>query len=340
MSNQTGIVATVLLGPGSEATVGDAIKSCTHQVDAFLFIESGGGGNAAETALTAVEGTGKAVHLRHMAWPNDYGKAREHCLELARDLGYEWAVTLDPDERLHICGLRDALASDPECDVWVATFQGPDGYHKPRAIRLTNPEIHWWGLAHEELHAPQYQRALSGHFDELEKTPADFLERARRGVETMAKMTELEPKKARWWRHMGECYLSLQKPEKALEAFSTMAEVATNRLEQGWAEYRVIYLGIATGKYWTDTARGFVATSILMFPEFLREFGWLACHLAQLRGEWDQAADWARIVLATPIPRSRLCGHQCPAAIQGCKDWLAQYDRVLKEALEKRKGST
>lgn len=322
------IAATILLGPGAEDTAPDAIRSVLGQVDGFILIDGGGGPKAIKACKDAIGGKAE-VWTREYKWRCDYGDARNFALAMAYQCSAEWALTLDADERLYVTDLRYQLDQDPDCNVWVCRFRDRHGYHKPRAIRVSafrggSPEgvIQWNGLVHEELQGIEYQRVLDGYFDELGKDPEGYEARARRGVDLMPEMIRREPDKARWRRHLGECWLELGDTVKAYEAFEQMLSVAENRTEKGWALYRILEIEIAGGGCpWPRLCQALVD-----YPDFIHEFGWLACHLAQLDKDWSKAYHWAKIVTQCEVPFSRLCGHQSKTALPGCKAALEKIE--------------
>ena len=152
------ILATVLLGPGSEKSVAGAIQSAAPRVDGFLLIESGGGDLAMMAAIDAVIEASSAATLREFGWTGSYAEARQFALDCARHVegGCDYAVTLDPDERLELPeNLRDLLQAHPEIAVWTLVDRD-EGYHKERIIRCSSG-ARWHGRVCENVELPEAQ---------------------------------------------------------------------------------------------------------------------------------------------------------------------------------------
>jgi hypothetical protein len=93
------IVSTTLAGPGAEASIGDALRSCAGLVEEHLILTPAA---SLEPMAAAVKAAGifpPRLRWRCYEWPGSYGEARTAALSFAEEEGATWALTLDCDER-------------------------------------------------------------------------------------------------------------------------------------------------------------------------------------------------------------------------------------------------
>jgi hypothetical protein len=322
------IVSSTLAGPGAELTIGDALRSVAPLVDSFLVILSGCDPEATTRVVSEVAAESRRVaHFEHLAWPNDYGKARNFALEAAERLGAEWALTIDTDERLEVApeALQE-LAKAPEVNVWCV----PDRdllYQKPRFIRC-GVGAKWWGICHERLTAPGVNAHLDGHFWELPKSLEAEARRWQRGLEACPIMlAERECPHIR--RHYAECLLSAGRDAEARWQFELVEQSSGTPLwERTWCLYRLAEFQCVDGRY--EDGRELAASALAQDPGFIQELGWVLAHCAAKLKEFQTAALWASYALQAPIDYSR-GGHRGSTWREGCQALLAR----IQEAAER-----
>lgn len=322
------IVSTTLAGPGAEHTLGDALRSAAPLVDGFLVLFSGCDPVVTQRVATnvAVE-TGKTLALQHLAWPGDYGKARNFALQAAAELGATWACTLDTDERLVIDPKELAALSMAEFDV-LCVHDRDLLYQKPRFIRC-GAGASWYGIVHERLTSRGRQGSIPGAFWELPKSPEAEERRWRRGLEAVPVMlAERECPSLR--RHYAECLLSAGRDDEARVEFATvLASPGAPLCEQTWCRYRLAEFEAVAGRY--DAARAIAADALARDPGFIQELGWVMAHCAAKLHEYQTAALWADYALRAPIDYSR-GGHRGSTWRQGCAELLTR----IQEAAERQ----
>ncbi len=296
------IVATVLLGPGAEKSVGEAIASVKAHVDGFLLIESGGGQTAVDAATRAalpalIEG------IECYRWADDYGAARQFALGAARSTGADYALTLDPDERLDLSpGFRLLLTDNPEADVWILPDRDT-GYFKERIIRTT-AKAFWHGKVCEFLDGRDVAGArLPGHFWELPKDDAAERRRYERGITACTEMIESGDDCYRWRRHRGSCFMGLGNQPAALADYQAALPLALNSHETAWMRYLICEQLVLVGR--TDEARELAARGLADHAGFVPEFGWILAYTDQQKNP-QNASRWAQLVLVTPPDRTRI----------------------------------
>ena len=310
------ICCTVLLGPGSEAHVGDAIASVQHQVDEFLFIESGGGRVALEAAEAAA-GDASTSQVPYL-WLGDYGAARQFALEQARTLGFDYALTLDPDERLALGpDFRAVVARHPEADVWILADRAT-GYFKERLIR-TSTRAFWHGQVCEFLDGREVAGArLPGYFWELPKDEAGERRRWERGVVACSLMIDAGDDCYRWRRHRGTCLMGLGRQAEARADYEAALPLALNSHETAWMRYLLCEQYVLEGR--ATEARELAARGLADHAGFIPEFGWILAYTDQ-EANPQNASRWAQLVTSAPPDRTRV-GFRGQRCQQGARQLL------------------
>lgn len=311
------LLATVLLGPGSEATVGDAIRSVNAIVDGFLLIESGGGGAAMRAAYEAAEREATTVHYD---WVGDYGAARQFALNEARRLGADYALTLDPDERLELSETtRDTLAAHPTVDVFLVEDKSAK-YFKERIIRSA-ALVHWHGRVCEYL-AGQVQPTtkLAGGFSELPKSPESERRRWERGVIECQRMIDDGDDCFRWRRHRGSCLVGLDRAEEGLAEYNAALALAEHPEDRAWVRYLICEQLAITERF--DEAKSLAALGLADHAGFIQEFAWILAFVEYTVGDDQNASRWAQLAIQSPTDKTRVSFRSAKAR-SGPKDILA-----------------
>jgi len=312
------IIATVLLGPGTDKTVADAIASVAAHVDRFLFIESGGGAAPVYAAQAAAIKAGKPYTLTEYQWQADYGKARQFALEQARADGADYALTLDPDERVELDGsVRNMLEAHPTVDVW-AVKDRDDGYFKERLIRCA-AACHWHGTVCENVIGHGERKRLQGHFWEVPKTPEQLQARYARGVTSMRALIDQGEETYKWYRHMGTCLMGLGRREEALGAYRRARELALTPEDQAWSSYLICEQLVLREEH--DEAKRMAALALADHGGFVPEFGWIIAFVDFKAGKFQNASRWAQLALNCPPDGTRV-SFRGKNYIQGCRNLL------------------
>jgi glycosyltransferase involved in cell wall biosynthesis len=294
--------------------VADAIASVAVSVDGFVLIESGGGDDAVRAANLAV-----AEHASHLqqhisnqsyGWTGSFSEARNYALRWARALGYDYAVTVDPDERVSLPDdLRQLLEQHPEADVCNVQDR-EQGYCKERVIRCAS-EGHWRGRVCENFFTHGKRARLGGSFVELPKSKEGEAIRWQRGVIECQRMIDEGDDYWKWYRHMGTCLAGLGRRDEAQEAYR-MALAKVNEAEpKAWIRYLLCEQAVVDEKY--EYARNLAATGLADHAGFLAEFGWILAYTAFKAGNLENASKWAQLVLSAPHDSSRVSfrGKKC-----------------------------
>lgn len=332
------IFATVLLGPGSEKSVAGAIASCRVRVDGFVLIESGGGKRALDAALGTYQLYAQRYIKRVFKWTGSYAEGRQFALDCARELGADYAVTLDPDERLELPeNLRDLLEAHPEIAVWA--IENPDErYHKERVIQCSSP-AKWHGRVCENIELPTelHRGKLPGRFSELPKDDAGIQRRYERGVTECQRMIDDGDDRYKWHRHRGSCLLGLGRRAEAVAEFRRALELAETPEDRAWCSFLLCEHEVIDQDYEAAMARA--ADGLRRHAGFLPEFGWILAFCHYKTGAPQNASRWAQLVLTVPPDRTRMSFRSSHATrgaqeILGCLHGVAAEQKREEEAAQ------
>ncbi|HKO50322.1 MAG TPA: glycosyltransferase [Polyangiaceae bacterium] len=326
------IVSTTLTG-NNEAIIEDALRSVVDWVDACLVVDTGATDQSLQRARVVA---GDKLLEKRLEWRNDFAAARNFCLDAATELGFDWAVTLDTDERLDLGGVQ--LRSELERATEGVLYVGDVGhnYVKERFFRLPMSE-RWSGPTHEAFAAYKVGcRTLDGvTFSELAKSPEDYQRKFRRDAQALASHAAANPSDPRWHFYLGESYRNLREHEQAVAAYDRCAALRGWNEESAWACYRAAECLCALNRYEEALER---LTTGLARHAGIAELAWLAGFVCYQLGRDAQAVYWAQLAIVHGCFR----GDERTIARIGFRDpvglWEGPYD-VLRWA-EKRRGNS
>jgi tetratricopeptide (TPR) repeat protein len=224
-------IVSVILSDNREAFIGDCIKSLPES-DLVLIVDSGITDKTLDIARELI-GDKLVVRQRtteaYKADPEGFASQRNFGLARAQELGADWIVTLDTDERFKFpdgFDLRALLASFPQSKDRAA-IQGRKEqyvYHKNKFFRT--PVKHWYiGGVHEDHddHFIENTPSVPGYFWEVarnrdpavrEEELAYLLECARRNP--------LDP---RWPYFAGQTMRLLGQLEESIEQYAKSVDL-------------------------------------------------------------------------------------------------------------------
>lgn len=310
------ICATVLLGPGSENTVPDAIASVIQSVDGFALIDAGGGQAAVAAAMTAA--CTKRTHYSRFSWTGSYSDARNAALQQAELHGYDYAVTVDTDERVNLHPeLLRILSATPDCKVW--SMRDRDlGYAKERILKC-NAGLRWHGRVCENVEEPE-QLIMPGNFWELKKSPEGDRARWERGIVETQRMIAEGDDRYKWWRHQGSCRAGIGDMPGALGCYEEALKRAGNPEETAWSTYLICEQLVLRGDH--DKARDMAAQALAEHAGFVPEFGWILAYTQFKAGNLQNASRWAQLVVNCPVDTTRV-GNRGTNCKSGAKQLLS-----------------
>jgi tetratricopeptide (TPR) repeat protein len=331
------VVATVLIGPGTEDQVHKAVNSARHLADEFVLIDT-----RKPEDMASIHGQFEVkvarMTVEYWPWTGHYDDARNAALEFARKCGADWALTLDTDERLNGIKRSDMLGAlaRPGVDVWLVA-DNHKRYTKERFIRLSSGPV-WIGWTHEGVHfnkgvdgdrvALQVQRGvLPGVFWEAEKTPKQLDAKAERDASILKAYIQAgHANECRWWRYLGESLFHLKCLEQAREAFTRAFRLDDQfREERAWACIRAAECSLMMGQF--ERAYDCAVFALSLHPGYAREVGWLCAYCADQNGWRELALEWSLIGIRNEPPKNRI-GFSNPMALS-CAWGMARRSYAL-----------
>jgi tetratricopeptide (TPR) repeat protein len=322
------IVSTTLCGNCREI-IGDALRSVVDCVDWCLVVDTG---ITDDTLEIAREIAGEKLVVREFPWQDDFAAARNFALQAAHELGADWAITVDTDERIELenVNLRAALAATAAGSLHVTQADGT--YGKERLFRLP-AQGRYVGPTHEAfIRDGGISETLEGAvFRELGKSREQYQRKAERDIAILTRHTAEHPDDPRWFYYLGDSYAGLDRHEEAIAAFRACASLNGWDEEGAWAMYRAAECLLKLGR--PGEAIEACAAGMARHAG-LAELPWLAAYAAWQADRPAQAVYWARQSIAmgqfagdgASVPR---IGFRHPPAL-----WEGPYD-VLRFALRR-----
>lgn len=316
------IASTTLTGNNAES-IADALASVVDWVDHCLVIDTG---VTDETLQIARKVAGPKYVERRFEWCHDFAAARNFALDAAHELGADWAVTLDTDERIHPNGedLRAVLGAAQEGVLMLA--DSGRTYAKERCFRLPMRE-RFSGPTHEAF--PSYKvgvRTLErATFSELGKSPEALKRKFERDIAILQKHVRAHPDDPRWHYYLGESLKNSGRPAEAVAPYDKCASLRGWNEESAWACYRAAECLSQLGRFSDAVDRCAMG---LARHAGLAELAWLAAFCCFQRGDAAQACYWARLAITHGLFRGdgasvpRIGFRHPPALYEGPYDVL------------------
>lgn len=321
------LLSTTLTG-NNAAQIGGALESAIGWVDACLVIDTG---VTDDTLDIAKRIAGCKLVVRSFPWVGDFSAARNFALDAAAELGADWCMTLDTDERmaLHGADVYSVLAQTSARVLRVADEAGT--YEKERFFKLPM-EVRFTGPTHESF--PAYKAGVATlervSFSELPKTVEQSRTKFDRDATILAAYTQEHPQDPRWFYYLGESLKSLGRNEEAIAAYERCASLRGWNEESAWACYRTAEILVAIGRF--EDAIDRCALGLARHAG-IPELAWLAAFASWQAGRADQASYWARMA----IPMGMFKGEGGKVHRIGFRhppgQWEGPYD-VLRFALK------
>ncbi|MCH9683511.1 MAG: glycosyltransferase [Deltaproteobacteria bacterium] len=322
------IVSTTLAG-NCEHIIGDALRSVASWVDLCLVVDTGIDDGTLEVAREVV---GDKLRVLARPWDDDFAAARNFALAAAQDLGAEWALTLDTDERIER-GAVDVGLALANSDVGVLMAETAErSYAKERFIRLPTA-ARWVGPTHEALQLATEKRGrLRGVvFWELPKSGTALRHKLERDERILSRHVERHPDDTRWRFYLGETLRLSGQHRDAIEQYEACASRPGWDEQRAWACYRKAYCHARLDEY--ELALDACAVGLARHAG-IAELPWLASLCAYKLGRHAQARYWAQLSITWGWYQGE--GAQVPRI--GFRDLSGLYEgpfEVLRCALRK-----
>jgi FkbM family methyltransferase len=320
------LVSVTLAGSHREI-IADALRSVVDWVDWCLVIDTGMSDDTLEVARAVA---GDRLVVRQFPWQDDVA-VRNFALAVAAEIGGDWALMLDVDERIDLRGVdvRAALAAASADALFVNHVTGSHG--KERFFRLP-ARGRFIGPGHGAFVAESGTREqLAGVvFDTIRESHVDSRRAFEWDVAILSAYTAEHPDDPRWFYALGDALAGLDRDDEAIAAFRVCTGLNGWDEEGAWAMYRAAECFCKLGRL--EEAVEACADGMKRHAG-LAELPWLAAYASWRARQPAQAAYWARLSIAmghfagagASVPR---LGFSHPPAL-----WEGPYD-VLRYALK------
>jgi glycosyltransferase involved in cell wall biosynthesis len=286
------IVSLTLTGNNADL-IEAAVASVADWVDACIVIDTG---VTDESLAIASAIAGEKYVERKFEWVADFAAARNFSLEVAKEIGADWAIIIDTDERIHsqvsdIRGAIDSLVGDVSL-----VYHTNKSYCKEKLFRIPTTGK-YIGATHEYFDCGSGIRTFMETiaFSEVPKTAAATLAKFNRDLEILDRLVKEEPTNTRWLFYLGETLKNLGNNQQAIIAYRDCANLNGWDEEAAWACYREAECWLALADY--QAAINACAKGLTKHAG-IAELAWLAAYASYYAGLNSQAIHWAHLSIA------------------------------------------
>ena len=274
---------------------------------------------AGDAAIATVQGlTDQNLVFNPGMVITDFSVIRNRVLLEAHEAGFDWALMLDTDERIHGADrerVEHWLTTTPY-DVVMVRHDSMT-YEKERFFRLP-ARGHYVGPVHEAWITEDgasrgTMPATMMTFSEEPKTPEQLHAKLERDLMALEDYTETHPDDPRWFYYLGDTYQNLDDSWAAVSSFETCYELNGWSEESAWACWRIAT--IKSGERAYDETLEWCLKGMERRPDF-PEFPWLCGWCEYQRGRYEKAVSWAEIAIGMNrrAPISPRIGFRYPPA--------------------------
>jgi len=292
---------------------------------------------AQEAIATVADLVDEAVVYSKRAPITDFARDRNLALARVAKRGYDWAIMLDTDERIHLIpkkhGARDfrAYLGHTPHDILMVRYQSGE-YAKERIFRLP-AQGHYVGPTHEAFvtdeGASRFTLSEMMTFSEIPKTKEQYRAKVERDRDILEDYVVKHPKDPRWWYYLADTYSGLGKTDDAIETFAACWHLNGWDEESAWAAYRAASLLAEQGSY--RKAIEWCVHGLIRRADF-PELPWLAGWCAYKQKQYAQAIRWERMAIAMTYPAGERIGFRfLPAHYEAPWDVLRYTYRATGE---------
>lgn len=285
------MIVSVTVTNSREDEIAGAIRSVVDYVDRVLLVDTG---VADRTLERAREIAGKKLAVNQHLWADDFSAARNAGFKAAEDLGADWTLIIDSDERINFgkLDLRDALQSEKRDVLFIEADDG--SYPKEKLVRARR-NVQFIGPTHEALINGRRGLLRGPTFSELAKTNVQMTQKLKRDMRLLEIYSAEHPNDPRWHLYLGLTYEGLEQYERAAASYGRCVELRKTGVEAAWSAFKQAEALCELGRHGAAVqaaARGLGANSTSA------ECAWIAADASLRRGNKDQAIAWARMAEA------------------------------------------
>jgi tetratricopeptide (TPR) repeat protein len=285
------IASTTLTGSNADIII-DGLLSVTDQVDAHVIIDTGAKDNTIELVQ---EKFGSKAIIVNYTWINDFSHARNFALKKAHELGFDWVITLDTDER--IIFNNDTVKEFMDSEYEVVGMKARGGhYGKERMFKLPVGDG-YSGPTHEAFPGYKFKHSTfkNAVFWEVPKSLEALKHKFERDIVILKKHTAKNPTDPRWFYYLGESYKNTGQYEKSIQAYKKCHQLNGWAEESGWACFRIAECYVALKDF--RSAADTVLEGLKRFPG-AAELHWMAGWCEYYCGRYSNALFHAKYAIA------------------------------------------
>lgn len=294
------LVTTTLVGPGTVELLDAALASVEPFVDVCIVVATDDSVTERDCKRAAQRAGihGKRLSFHRWGWRDDFGRARNECLDLAKAAGADWSLLLDTDER-YLCDepevLRMMLSKQKAEALFV--WHGSRSYSQARLVQIPCG-IRYSGRTHEAFPAylvPNETTELL-RFVDVPKTPEQMEHKLLRDLQLLTQSTLEDPTSTRAWFYLGQTRQGFKDHSGAVLAYDRCAELRGWDEESAWACYRAAECLCELGQWQAAIDRCGVG---LTRHAGVSELAWLAGFASYKLGRFADAVSWSQMSAAT-----------------------------------------
>jgi tetratricopeptide (TPR) repeat protein len=356
------IASVTMAGPGSEAIIGDALRSVVDWVDECGILNTETWDMTHDRLLDVADPiAGDKRRIWLLNWRDDFSFMRNAALDTVERLGCQWAVWLDADERLVVPDpdlLREELGAQPHTVSALRAWSVDGSYAKERFIRLPR-QGEYVGPTHE-FYSPAKGTtvgvSLAARFDELPKDPDSeaFKHKLERDKRILYDHLRTH-REARWLFYLGETESLLGNEAAAIAHWQEAVKTDGHGEMRAWAAFRAANALIEHGN--PKNAKQIAMTGLMVYPHGPELFYAIAKACVAM-GQWHDAIQWAQHAAVAGSYHGwgrevNRTGFVCPPAAWeapfdlmarayaklGQKELAKEADKQYKAAIKKREGA-
>jgi hypothetical protein len=291
------IASVTMTGSGTEAIVGNALRSVVEWVDVCLAVWTAPDDWKQIPLQTVERVADDKAHIVHDRWQDNFALMRNRALDAAETTGANWAVWLDTDERLVVPDpelLREELAAQPHTVSALRAWSIDGSYAKERFLRVPR-QGEYVGPTHEFWQTNPGTTvgvSLAARFDELPKDQESDAFKAKLARDKRILNDHLKQHwESRWLFYLGETQELLGNELESNRNWEEAVKADGHGEMRAWAAFRAANQLIEWGE--PKEAKQIAMTGLMIYPHGPELFYVLA-KACEAMGQWHEVIQWAQ----------------------------------------------
>jgi tetratricopeptide (TPR) repeat protein len=296
------LCACIVSSETKETIIKDAILSVINEVDNILLIHLIDNTNLTpDNTLQVAKDTAKEkLIIKELNLFGEDGnrlnmaQMRNFGLDKVKELGFDWVLQLDTDERLlfNNINVKKTLETIPLNIPALIVSENTGNYDKPRFFRCSS-SYRFKQATHEEYEIDVSTRFPGGvRFHELPKSQEQMNQRLEWDLIGLDNQILLEPDNPRWTYYKGNTLEVLKRYEEAIEWFSKDIDKWEDKGMRAWSYFRISCCYHQLELH--DKALDSCLSGIRYRPQF-PELSWMAGIQCFILQQPEEAITWCKI---------------------------------------------